>query len=154
MSLVLFQDCAPRCSRCRDRKAVGSPAVEQGLGRSWSCPHPPFPWSLKLHLVSGSPFEAIISFLFSLCNGCKSINAPGLGVQLGREKKKANPPSWPVPPSSPSPVSPWQINWEPGVPFAAVHGAISSRLGVPSLQKGICSHPVPVCISVLHLSIH
>lgn len=36
-------------------------AVGQGLGGSWSCPpppHPPFPWSLKLHLVNGFLYEA------------------------------------------------------------------------------------------------
>lgn len=83
-------------------------AVEQGLDGSQSCPpppHPPFPWSLKLHLVNSLLFEARTSFLFSLCNDCKSISTPGLHrAQLGK-KKKANPPPWASvlpPPAAPS----------------------------------------------------
>lgn len=99
-------------------------AVGQGLGGSWSCPpppHPPFPWSLKLHLVNGFLSEAITSFLFSLCNDCKSISIPVLH-SLGKRGEQTHPPG-PVPPSSPSPVSPWQMNWEPEAPFAAVRDA-------------------------------
>lgn len=129
---MFVQDCVPRYSSCRDRKAVGSsPAgAEDGCGTragwelSWPPPpHPPCPWSLKLHLVNGSPFEAVTSFLFSLCNDCKSISTPVLmEFSLGKSRKQTHPPE-PVPHPSPSPVSPWQMNWEPEAPFAAVHDA-------------------------------